>query len=294
MIECVPNVSEGRRGETVDRIAQAIRSVRDLSLLDYSADPAHNRSVFTFIGDSQALERAVLSLFDVALPLINLRAHSGVHPRLGAVDVVPFVPLEGATLGDCVSLAKQVGSAVAERYQVPVYLYEEAARSPERRSLPDIRRGGFEKLADRMAAGFLPDFGPATPHATAGASAFGARMPLIAFNVNLATSRLDLAAAVARAVRQSSGGLPFVKALGLPLADRGIVQVSMNLTNYRETSIRRAFDEVAQEAERRGVKVLESEIIGLAPAAALDEETAAAVLLQGDWRGRIIERRIGS
>lgn len=292
MIECVPNVSEGRRQETIDRLVQAVRSVPELSLLDSSADPAHNRSVFTFVGEPQPLERAVLVLFEVALASIDLRAHQGVHPRLGAVDVVPFVPLEGATMSDCVSLARQVGRAVAERFQVPVYLYEEAARSPERRNLSDIRRGGFERLGDRMAAGFLPDFGPASPHSTAGASAIGARMPLIAFNVNLATTHLELAVDIARTVRESTGGLPFVKALGLPLQDRRTVQVSMNLTNYQATSIRQAFDAVRQEAERRGVSVLESEIIGLAPAAALDEPTAAAIMLRGDWRDRILERRI--
>lgn len=292
MIECVPNVSEGRRQELIDRVAHAVRSVPGVSLLDYSADPAHNRSVFTFVGDAGALERAVLSLYEEALSTIDLRAHRGLHPRLGAVDVVPFVPLEGATMADCVSLATRVAGTVAERFQLPVYLYEQAATSPDRRSLSAIRQGGFEKLADRMAAGFLPDFGPRAPHTTAGASVVGARMPLIAFNVNLSTSRLDVADAIARAVRESSGGLPFVKAMGLPLADRSIVQVSMNLTNVQQTPIRRAFDEVARQAARREVDVLESEIVGLAPAAALDEATAAAIRLRGDWRERILERRI--
>jgi len=292
MIECVPNVSEGRRQELIDRVAHAVRSVPGVFLLDYSADPAHNRSVFTFVGDAGALERAVLSLYEEALSTIDLRAHRGVHPRLGAVDVVPFIPLEGATMAECVSLATRVARTVAERFQLPVYLYEQAATSPDRRSLSAIRQGGFEKLADRMAAGFLPDFGPRSPHTTAGASVVGARVPLVAFNVNLSTNRLDLADAIARAVRESSGGLPFVKAMGLPLADRSIVQVSMNLTNVQQTPIRRAFDEVARQAARQGVDVLESEIVGLAPAAALDEATAAAIRLRGDWRERILERRI--
>jgi glutamate formiminotransferase len=293
MIECVPNVSEGRQQELVDRIAHAVRSVPGVSLLDHSMDPSHNRSVFTFAGDARSLERAVLALYEEAVPAIDLRQHRGVHPRLGAVDVVPFVPLEGSTMADCVVLATDVGRSVADRFRIPVYLYEEAATSADRRSLPAIRRGGFEKLADRMAAGFRPDFGPASPHATAGASAIGARMPLVAFNVNLATDRLDVADAIARAIRQSAGGLPFVRALGLPLANRGIVQVSMNLTNYQQTSLLRAFEAVAREAARLDVGVLESEIIGLAPAAALDRATAEAIGLRGDWRDRILERRIG-
>jgi glutamate formiminotransferase / 5-formyltetrahydrofolate cyclo-ligase len=292
MIECVPNVSEGRRRELVDRIADAVRSVPGVSLLDYSCDSAHNRSVFTFAAEASALSAAVLALYREAVSAIDLRDHQGVHPRLGAVDVVPFVPLEGSTMADCVSLATDVGRSVAEGFGVPVYLYEEAATSSDRRSLAAIRRGGFEKLAERMAAGFLPDFGPPLPHATAGASVIGARMPLIAFNVNLSTNRLDVADAIARSVRQSSGGLRFVRALGLPLMDRGIVQVSMNLTNYPQTSIRRAFEAVAREAARRGVNVLESEIVGLAPAAALDHATAEAISLRGDWQDKILERRI--
>lgn len=292
MIECVPNVSEGRNHELVDRVARAVRSVPGVSLLDHSADPEHNRSVFTFAGDAQGLERAIVSLYEMVVPAVDLRLHRGVHPRLGAVDVVPFVPLDGSTMADCVSLAQRVGQTVSERFGIPVFLYEEAASSPDRRNLSDLRRGGFEKLADRMAAGFLPDFGPRLPHASAGASAIGARKILVAFNVNLSTRRLEIADAIARAIRYSSGGLPCVKALGLPLADRSIVQVSMNLTDYQRTSIRQAFEAVARESTNRGVEVLESEIIGLAPAAALDEETAAAIRLSGDWREKVLERRL--
>jgi glutamate formiminotransferase len=292
MIECVPNVSEGQNHELVDRVARAVRSVPGVSLLDYSADPAHNRSVFTCAGDAASLEHAVVSLYSVVLPAIDLRTHRGVHPRLGAVDVVPFVPLEGSTMADCVSLAQRVGRTVAERFQIPVFLYEEAASAPDRRSLSNVRRGGFEKLADRMAAGFLPDFGPHVPHPTAGASAVGARTLLVAFNVNLSTRRVDVAGAIARAVRSSNGGLPCVKALGLSLDDRAIVQVSMNLTDHHRTSIRQAFEAVAREAAARGVDVIESEIIGLAPAAALDEATATAIRLPGDWREKILERRL--
>jgi len=292
MIECVPNVSEGLNHQLVDRVARTVRSVHGVSLLDYSADLAHNRSVFTFAGEAPSLEHAIVSMYEVVVPAVDLRAHRGVHPRLGAVDVVPFVPLDGSTMADCVALAHRVGQAIGERFQIPVFLYEEAARSRERRNLADVRRGGFEKLADRMAAGFLPDYGPRVPHPTAGASAVGARKLLVAFNVNLSTSRLEVAHAIARAIRSSNGGLPCVKALGLPLDNRSIVQVSMNLTDFRRTSIRQAFDAVEREAATRGVEVLESEIIGLAPAAALDEETAAAIRLPGDWREKILERRL--
>src|SRR5262245_20061275 len=292
MIECVPNVSDGQHHVLVDRIARAVRSVPGVSLLDYSADQAHNRSVFTFAGEASSLEQAILSLYEVVIPAVDLRTHRGVHPRLGAVDVVPFVPLEGSTMADCVSLASRVGQLVARRFQIPVFLYEEAASTPERHSLSNVRRGGFEKLADRMGAGFLPDFGPHVPHPSAGASAIGARRLLVAFNVNLSTRRLDVADAIARTIRSSNGGLPCLKALGLPLDDRAIVQVSMNLTDYHQTSIRQAFEAVAREAMTRGVDVLESEIIGLAPAAALDQETAAAIRLPGDWREKILERRL--
>lgn len=292
MIECVPNVSEGQNHELVDRVARAVRSVPGVSLLDYSSDPAHNRSVFTFAGHASSLEQAIVALYGVVIPAVDLRTHRGVHPRLGAVDVVPFVPLEGSTMADCVSLARRVGRAVAQRFQIPVFLYEEAASAPDRRSLANVRRGGFERLADRMAAGFLPDFGPHVPHATAGASAVGARKLLVAFNVNLSTRRLEVADAIARAVRHSNGGLPCVKALGLSLDDRALVQVSMNLTDHQRTNIRQAFEAVAREAAAHGVEVLESEIIGLAPAAALDEATAAAIRLPGDWREKILERRL--
>ena len=294
LIECVPNVSEGRRREVVDLAARAIRGVSGVSLLDYSADPAHNRSVYTFIGEPSPVELAVLALVDYAVGAIDLRTHRGEHPRIGAVDVVPFVPLRGATMAECVALAERVGRLVAHRVQVPVFLYEQAARSPDRRNLADIRRGGLAGLAARMADGFLPDFGPPAPHLSAGVSAVGARTPLIAFNVNLATDRLEVAKAVAWAVRESGGGLPFVKALGVRLADRAIVQVSMNLTNCEETPIDRAFEAVRREAGRYGVEVLESEIVGLAPSAALTADTASAVRLRGNWSEHILENRIAS
>lgn len=280
IIECVPNISEGRRTDVLDACADAIRKT-GVRLLDVKPDASHNRTVYTFAGDAASTKAAVLALFDTAVPRIDLRTHTGEHPRMGAVDVVPFIPIEGASMADCVSLAKDVAADVATRHGIPVFLYEEAARLPSRRNLEDIRRGEFEGLAAKMQQpDWAPDFGANAPHPSAGASVIGARMPLIAYNINLATDRIDVAKKIATAVRHSSGGLRYVKAMGVPLTDRGIVQVSMNLTNYEKTPIHRVFEMVKREAARYGVPVLESEIVGLVPAAALT--AAAAWFLQVD------------
>ena len=293
MIECVPNISEGRRLDVVHAIADAVRAVAGVRLLDVSSDAAHNRSVLTMAGPAEPLKAAVLALYSAALQHIDLRTHAGEHPRLGAVDVVPFVPIEGVTMDECVALARDTAREVAARFHLPVFLYEDAATSPARRNLADIRRGEFEGLAAKLAqAEWQPDFGPSRPHPTAGATVIGARMALIAFNVNLATDRLDVAKTIAATVRFSSGGLPFVKALGLALADRGIVQVSMNLTNYEQTPVAVAFDAVAQEAERRGVDVLESEIVGLVPAAALPQAAETRLKLAHFMPEQVLERRL--
>ncbi|MDP9323577.1 MAG: glutamate formimidoyltransferase [Acidobacteriota bacterium] len=274
IIESIPNVSEGRRPEVIERLAEAIRATPGVRLLDYSSDPSHNRSVYTLVGDADGVKRATLALFEQAVAAIDLRTHRGEHPRLGAVDVVPFVPIEGITMAECVALAQEVGAAVADRFGVPVFLYEEASANPARRNLEDIRRGEFEGLAAKMRnAEWTPDFGPAVPHPSAGASVIGARMPLIAYNINLNTNRLEVAKRIAAAIRHSSGGLRYVKAAGFMLEDRGIAQVSMNLTNYEKTPIFRVFEIVKREAARHGVSILESEIVGLVPSAAL---TAAA------------------
>src|SRR5471032_2378350 len=293
LIECIPNVSEGRRPAIVAGMTDAIRAVPGARLLDVSSDPSHNRSVLTLVGDAAAVELAVLALFERAVADIDLRTQRGEHPRLGAVDVVPFVPIEGATIADCVALAKRVGAAVAARFGVPVYLYEEASINPARKNLEDIRRGEFEGLAAKMAtAGWAPDFGPAAPHPSAGATVIGARMPLIAYNINLATNRLDVAKKIATAVRHSSGGLRFVKAMGVDLADRGIVQVSMNLTNYEKTPVFRVFEFVKREAERYGVSILESEIVGLIPSAALNAAAEFYLQLDRFTPGQILEHRL--
>jgi glutamate formiminotransferase / 5-formyltetrahydrofolate cyclo-ligase len=293
VIECIPNVSEGRRADVVARMADAIRGVAGVRLLDCSSDPSHNRSVLTFAGDPAGVERAVLALFERAVADIDLRAHRGEHPRLGAVDVVPLVPIEGVTMAQSVEWAKRIGAAVADRFGVPVYLYEEASANPLRKNLEDIRRGEFEGLAAKMASpGWSPDFGPPAPHPTAGATVVGARMALIAYNINLATDRLDVAKKIAAAIRHSSGGFRFVKAAGFTLEDRGIVQVSMNLTNYEKTPIARVFEAVKQEAARHGVAVLESEIVGLVPAAALEAAAAYYLQLSGFSREQILENKL--
>lgn len=293
VIECVPNVSEGRRPDVIDRLASSIEHIAGVHLLDRSSDPAHNRSVFTFAGDAQPVADAVLALFETAVAAIDLRSHSGAHPRLGAIDVVPFIPISGATMTDCVALARTTAAAVASRFKIPVFLYEEAASTDARRNLADIRRGEFEGLAAKLALPeWQPDYGPPRPHPTAGAAVIGARTPLIAFNVNLATGRLETAKAIAAAVRHSSGGLPFVKALGIALEHRGVAQVSMNLTNYEKTSIVRVFEAVRHEAERHGTSVLESEIVGLVPEAALPPDPEQSLQLAGFNPNQVLERRL--
>ena len=255
VIECVPNVSEGRSPRDVDAMADAVAAVRGVHLLDRSSDPSHNRSVLTLAGDSAGLLRAgVTALFERAIAAIDLRVQRGVHPRIGAVDVVPFVPIAGVSMPECVALARTVAETIASRFSIPVYLYGEASATAARARLENIRRGGFEGLAARMAEpGWAPDFGPASPHPSAGASAVGARRILIAFNINLDTDtggrRRDRSrGAFAKAVE----ALPHVKALGLALSGEGRAQVSMNLTNYEATPIERVFDAVAAYAARVG------------------------------------------
>ena len=295
VIECVPNVSEGRRTDVIQRLADSLKAVPGLRVLDVQSDAAHNRSVFTLAGDAEAMVAGIPKLFEGALAAIDLRSHKGEHPRLGAVDVVPFIPIDGVTMEQCVQLAKSIAADVAARFSLPVYLYEDASSNPARKNLEDIRRGEFEGLAAKMAQpAWAPDYGPATPHQTAGATVIGARMPLIAYNINLATDRLDVARKIASAVRMSSGGLRYVKAMGIPLEDRGIVQVSMNLTNYEKTPIFRVFELVKREAERYGVQVLESEIVGLVPSAALRQCVEYYLRLEGFSAAQVLENKLRS
>jgi len=293
IIESVPNISEGRNAELITHITDALRAVPGARVLDVQSDPAHHRSVFTLAGDREPLKQAVLRLYEEAVSAIDLRQHQGEHPRLGAVDVCPFIPIEGASMADCVALAREVAAEVAARFQVPVFLYEDAAATPARRNLEDIRRGEFEGLAAKMQkAEWAPDFGPAAPHLSAGATVIGARMPLIAYNINLATARLDVAKKIASGIRMSSGGFRYVKAMGIELKDRNVVQVSMNLTNYEKTPIFRVFEVVQREAARYGVNVLESEIVGLVPSAALMQAAEYYLQLEGFSPGQVLEHKL--
>lgn len=293
LVECVPNVSEGRNKESIEAMAAAIRSVPGVRLLDVQSDPDHHRTVFTFVGEPEGVAEAVLALFAAALPRIDLRVHRGEHPRMGAVDVVPFVPVRGVSMKDCVELARTVGQKVWEKFRVPVYLYGEAATKPERADLSEIRKGEFEGFFEKIKdPQWAPDFGEPVVHPTAGVTAIGAREFLIAFNVNLGTSDIRVAKEIAKAVRFSSGGLRYVKALGMELRERGIVQVSMNLTNFRKTPLPRVLELVRREAQRFGVPVVGTEIVGLIPEEALVQVAEYYLQLEGFSINQILERRI--
>jgi glutamate formiminotransferase len=294
LIEAVPNLSEGRRRAVVHAAEAAVRSVSGLRLLDVHSDPDHNRSVFTIVArEGEPLIDGLLRLVELAVSAIDLTRHRGQHPRLGAVDVVPFVPVEETTMEECVHLARRFGRSAAERFDLPVYLYEDAAIVPERRRLEEIRRGQFEGLADKMAdPRWAPDFGPKRPHPKAGALIVGARRPLIAFNINLATSDVDAARSIARAVRESAGGLPCVKAIGVHLATAGIAQVSTNITDSDRTPPLAVFNAVRAAAARLGIEILESEIVGLVSERALPADPVGALLWRGYSEDKILERRV--
>lgn len=294
MIEAVPNVSEGRNVETIDAISEAIRLVEGVHLLNVAADLDHNRTVFTYVSeDPEQLLRASLDLYRIAIDRIDLRRHRGAHPRVGAVDVMPYVPLRGGSMEECVALARRAGEEVARIHDLPVYLYEFAATAEHRRELPAIRAGQFEQFHDKIADPmWTPDYGPPAVHSTAGVTIIGARVPLVAFNVQLQTNRIDIAEKIARAVRGVSGGLRFVRALPISLEHRGIVQVSMNLLDYRKTPLHRAFALVREEAARWGVSVLSSEIIGLVPEEALFDVAAWNLQIEKFSPDLVLERRI--
>jgi glutamate formiminotransferase len=292
VIECIPNVSEGRDTALIEACRRAIGGA-GAALLDVHADPDHNRSVFTLAGGPEPVARAIMALVDVAVAGIDLCRQSGVHPRMGAIDVIPLVPLTGARTADCVALARSVGAAMAERHGLPVFLYAAAATCPARLALENVRRGGFEGLAAQMATPEgAPDFGPRQPHPTAGATAVGVRGPLVAFNVVLDSDRLDIARDIARSVREKNGGLSAVKALGLPLASRGLVQVSMNLVDFRITPPVVAFERVREEAERRRVRVAGSELVGLIPRAALPDQPATRLMWPSFRESVILEHQL--
>ena len=293
VLECVPNFSEGSDEGVISSIADALTSVNGVRLLDICKDPDHNRTVFTFIGEPDAVEKGAAAACDRALGAIDMCKHSGVHPRIGAVDVVPFVPISGLEMKDAVEAAHRFGRAFAERNRVPVFFYGEAALRPERKELPHLRRGGYEGLERKLSdPDWVPDAGPALFDPCKGATAVGAREPLIAYNINLKTNDLGIARKIASEIRQSSGGLRSVKAIGVPLKSRGIVQVSMNLTNYRETPIKKVYDIVTGKARQQGVEVLESEIVGLVPAGALKDVTPGDLKLLHFADSLIIESHL--
>ncbi len=293
IIECVPNISEGRDRKKIDRIAAALSSVEGVRLLDVCVDADHNRSVLTFIGEPEDVLKGAAAACEKALDLIDMRKHNGVHPRIGAVDVVPFVPLKGATMKDAVDLAHRFGRAFGKKRRIPVYFYGEASLDPKRRELSDVRRGEYEALKTRFDDPlWIPDAGPARFDPRSGAVACGAREPLIAYNINLATDNLQVAKDIACSIRQSSGGLQYVKAIGVPLASRNIVQVSMNLTNYKVTSPRTVFDVVKEQAASHGVSILESELVGLIPEEALEGVPAEYLQLSNFCAECIIETHL--
>ncbi|HID64659.1 MAG TPA: glutamate formimidoyltransferase [Anaerolineae bacterium] len=291
IVESVPNFSEGRQQEVIDRIVEALASVEGVRVLDVQSDADHNRSVVTMVGEPEAVEEAAFRGIERAARLIDMDRHQGEHPRMGATDVVPFVPIAGVTMADCVEMARRLGERVGRELAIPVYLYEEAATHPERRNLADVRRGEYEKLKVEIETDphRAPDFGPARM-GKAGATAIGARPPLIAFNVYLNTDDVAVAKAIARAVRHSSGGLRFVKALGLLVEGRA--QVSMNLTDYRRTPIHRVVEMIRREAARYGVAIASSEVVGLVPNEALVEAARFYLQLDSFSPDQILENRL--
>jgi len=293
IVECVPNFSEGRDKEKIERIVDEVRKVKGVKLLDYSSDVDHNRTVVTFVGDVEGVLEAAFNMTKKACELIDMRTHTGGHPRMGAMDVIPFIPVREVTMEECVEIAKALGKRIGEELGVPVYLYEEAATRPERKNLADVRKGQYEGFFEKIKnPEWTPDFGPSEMNEKSGCTAVGARVPLVAFNVNLNTPNLEIADKIAKTVRFIGGGLRFVKAMGVKLEDRNITQVSMNLVNYEKTAIYRAFEMVKMEAKRFGVEVVGSEIVGLVPMKALVDSLEYYLQLENFSIDQVLEHRI--
>lgn len=293
IMECVPNFSEGRDLQKIDRIVAPFRARAGVKLLDYSNDEDHNRLVVTVVGDPEPLRDAVLEAIGVAVELIDLNHHQGQHPRMGAVDVVPFIPIKGVSMDEAIALSREVGAEVAARYNLPVFLYEKSATAPHRENLAAIRKGEFEGMAEKIhQPEWHPDFGPAERHPTAGTVAIGARMPLVAYNINLSTPSLEIAHDIAKKIRFIGGGLRYCKAMGVELKERGITQVSINMTDYTRTALYRAFELVRIEARRYGVSIVGSEIIGLVPMEALIDTASYYLGLENFSMQQVLEARI--
>lgn len=292
-MECVPNFSEGRDLQKIDKIVAPFRGKQGVKLLDYSNDEDHNRLVVTVVGEPEPLRDAVLEAIGVAVELIDLNHHQGQHPRMGAVDVVPFIPIRNVTMEEAVALSKEVGKEVAKRYNLPVFLYEKSASAPHRENLAAVRKGEFEGMAEKIKQPeWHPDFGPAERHSTAGTVAIGARMPLVAYNINLNTPSLEIAHDIAKKIRFIGGGLRYCKAMGVELKDRGITQVSINMTDYTRTALYRAFELVRVEARRYGVSIVGSEIIGLVPMEALIDTASYYLGLENFSMEQVLEARM--
>ena len=293
IVECVPNFSEGRDLQKIDRIVAPFRGKQGVKLLDYSNDEDHNRLVVTVVGEPEPLRDAVLEAIGVAVQLIDLNKHQGQHPRMGAVDVVPFIPIKNVTMEEAIALSKEVGAEVAKRYNLPVFLYEKSASAPHRENLAAVRKGEFEGMAEKIKLPeWQPDFGPAERHPNAGTVAVGARMPLVAYNINLNTPSLEIAHDIAKKIRFIGGGLRYCKAMGVELKDRGITQVSINMTDYTRTALYRAFELVRIEARRYGVSIVGSEIIGLVPMEALIDTASYYLGLENFSMQQVLEARI--
>lgn len=293
IIECIPNFSEGRNKDKIEAIMDTLRGKDGIKLLDYSSDVDHNRTVVTFIGEPEAVIKAIIHMAEKVYENIDMTSHEGAHPRMGALDVVPFVPVSGVTMEECIELAKRTGKTIAEKFDIPVYLYEDAASCSERQNLANIRKGQYEGFFEKIKREeWKPDFGSAENNLKGGCCAVGARVPLVAFNVNLGTDNIEVADSIAKTVRHIGGGLRFVKAMGVKLEDRNIVQVSMNLVNYEKTAVYRAFEMVKMEARRYGVPVVGSEIVGLVPMAALIQSAEYYLQVENFSMDQVLEKRI--
>lgn len=293
IMECVPNFSEGRDRNKIEQIIEPFRSQDGVKLLDYSNDEDHNRLVVTVVGEPEALRKALLMAIGKAVELIDLTKHTGQHPRMGAVDVVPFIPIKGCTMEDAIALSKELGEEVGRLYNLPVFLYEKSASASHRENLANVRKGEFEGMEEKIKLPeWKPDFGPAQRHPSAGAVAIGARMPLVAYNVNLGTDKLEIANDIAKKIRFLGGGLRYCKAMGVELTERGIVQVSINMTDYTRTALYRAFELVRIEARRYGVSVVGSEIVGLVPMGALIDTASYYLGLEDFSMDQVLESRI--
>lgn len=293
ILECVPNYSEGRDTAKIEKICDCFRGKPGVRLLDYTWDYDHNRSVVTVIGEPEPLRDAVVQSIGVAQSLIDMRFHEGQHPRMGCVDVIPFIPIRGTTLEDADAVAKEVAALAAEKYGQPFFLYEKSATAPHRENLAEVRKGQFEGMAEKMQSPlWIPDFGPHTIHPTGGVTAIGARMPLIAYNINLDTPNVEIASQIAKQIRHLNGGFRYCKALGVTLADRNLAQVSINLTDFTRTAMYRVFETVKMEAKRWGVNVVGSEIVGLVPQQALVDAAAYYLQLENFDPNQVLENRL--